>query len=111
MKLAPDMLETKSSLVFRYLLKDATLVKMIPIGSYMVPVLEHPRIHDLGVWGFAQLHPEYRIFVDAKVSKDQRRRCVLHEAIEVINDVFDLELGEVKVRVLEQNIFPLLKQI
>jgi|TARA_R110000824_G_scaffold44703_2_gene129850 hypothetical protein len=113
MKLEPGAIDSLLNIdaVGKYLIKDAKLTKVLRIGSYDVPVYEHPEIMSLGVWGFAQLSPEYRIFVASSVPIHQRRRTVLHESIEIINDVFGLELGEVKVRVLEQNLWPILKQL
>jgi hypothetical protein len=113
MNLLPEHLDSTQDLerVVRYLLKSAVLVKTLPVGSYQVPVYEHQEIQKFGVWGFAQLHPEYRIWIDARVPRHQRRRTVLHEAVEIINDAYDLGLDETKVRVFDQTLWPLLKQI
>ncbi len=113
MNLLPEHLDSSQDVerVVRYLLKSASKVKTLTIGSYQVPVYEHSEIRSLGVWGFAQLHPEYRIFIDSKVPTHQRRRTVLHEALEVINDAFDLGLDETRVRVLDQTLWPLLGKI
>lgn len=66
----------------------------VPIGSYEVPVYESPAVTELECWGLAQCHPEYAIFIDPKVPRHQKRRTILHECIEVISDIYDLNLSE-----------------
>lgn len=109
MKLDESQFKDTQKLV-RQLLKDSTHLYDLPIASYEVPVYEHPSLNDLGVWGFAQCHPDYRIFIDARVPKHQRRRTIWHEAIEVVNDVFDLGLNETKIRVLEQSLWQVMQK-
>lgn len=90
--------------------KDAKHLFDLPIGSHDVPVYESAMVGDMECWGLAICHPDYAIFLDPNVPKHQKRRTLLHEALEVINDIFDLGQDERGIRILENALWQILRK-
>lgn len=91
--------------------KKAEHVFDLEIASHTVPVYNSPDlVKSAGCWGVAILHPDYCIILDTACPKHQWRRTLLHEFLEVVNDIYHLNLNEQKIRVLEQSIWQLNRQ-
>jgi hypothetical protein len=56
------------------------------------------------VYGCATDEPEPAIWLNSKASRQQRNRTLVHETIEVINNIYDLGLTETQIRILEQSL-------
>lgn len=84
--------------------------KQLDIGSQRVPVyLASNLLDDHEAFGLAVLSPEYFIVIDRSLSIAQRKRTLVHEVMEVVNDVFDLQLNETGIRCMEQGVCQALK--
>lgn len=85
--------------------KNRKLWRTLEIGSHRVPVYLGETMEAYKAYGLAILSPEYFIVLDKSLSLTQRRRTLLHEVMEVVNDVFDLGLTETGIRCMEQGVF------
>lgn len=84
--------------------------KQLDIGSHSVPVyLASNALSEFGAFGLAVLAPDYFIVIDQSLSTAQRKRTLVHEVMEVVNDVFDLQLNETGIRCMEQGVCQALK--
>lgn len=84
--------------------KNRRLWRTLDIGSHRVPVYLADLLEPHRAYGLAVLVPEYFIVIERSLSVRQRKRTLLHEVMEVVNDIFDLQLNETGIRCMEQGV-------
>lgn len=84
-------------------LPDATLRCHVQVGSHEVPVYAAD-LRKYSVYGVSFDDPEPEIWINSKATKQQQARTLVHEFIEVVNNVYDLGLIETQVRIFEQSL-------
>lgn len=73
------------------------------VGSHEVPVYA-ANLDRFEVFGLAFDHPEPEIWINSKATRQQQARSLVHETIEVINNVYNMGLQETHVRIMEQSL-------
>ena len=74
----------------------------IYVGSHEVPVWDADLTKAGGMFGLAFDDPEPEIWINSKATRQQQARALVHEAVEVINNVYQIGLSETQVRIMEQ---------
>lgn len=75
------------------------------VGATKIEVLEvSPHDMGRGVLGLYEGYPRPRILLAEGLDGDIRALTLLHEVLHAIDDIFGLELGEQKIRILEQSL-------
>lgn len=84
-------------------LPDVTSRGHVWVGSHEVPVYAAD-LNKFEIFGCAFDNPEPEIWINSKSTRQQQARTLLHETIEVINNVYDMGLGETDIRIMEQSL-------
>jgi hypothetical protein len=85
-------------------LPDAKFRLHVHVGSHEVPVFAAD-LRPVGeIYGCAFDSPEPEIWLNSTATKAQQARTLVHETLEVINNVYQLGLDETKIRILEQSL-------
>jgi len=78
----------------------------LKIGGHIYSIEVSPMWHQSN---YGVTRPAYNlIWVDGALPKSQIESTLLHEVLEVINEQHALDLGEVKIRTLEQALYQVL---
>lgn len=83
--------------------------KRLEIGSHKVPVFTGDTLAAHQCYGLANLVPEYFIIIERSLSVTQRKRTLVHEVMEVVNDIYNLQINETGIRCMEQGVCQALK--
>lgn len=85
-------------------LPDAGFRGHVYIGSHEVPIFAAD-LRPVGeIFGCAFDSPEPEIWINSKATRAQQERTLVHETLEVINNVYQLGLDETKIRIMEQSL-------